>query len=468
VPGPARGAPSGRRRSRSGPRRDGASQHGQEGDQGRAENQRPTVHSETRVGLGDPGQADRGERREQDRHRDDHAGRRHANDPGPRHPQRKQLGAGKAERPQGREVGRLQVGLPGQRLPKDGKRRQPGEDAKRPQRLGLQPDRSLDPGGLYLLHFGDVDAAQARGAHLAQEGLAARGAVAQPDQQRCIARRWPDAVRLDERGRHVDAAKGRRCPDGRELPRRGHDPDDADSSQPGGSGVRVAHDELDDAAHPQAFTVGGGEIDNRLTGCAHVHHPAGDDLEPVQPETRPSPQVGDGHQLRRRRHPAGGQNGRRCRHIDACPLPDLGQRLHPGQPPRRVDVPRGPAGDQVVAVLRLDEPGVGRLSPPCPSGGCRPRQADQQRQAQPCPPPGPQLRAEPHPHRAHSVPASGRHPAAHCPRTAPRPGSKPAPPSPVVLTPPGHPPGRGRLILRRARQLAGHPLAGRGRPARKR
>src|SRR5256885_6334065 len=49
---------------------------------------------------------------------------------------------------QGGQIGRVQVGLPGQRLPHDGKGRQPGEDAQRPQRLGLQPDRSLDPGGL--------------------------------------------------------------------------------------------------------------------------------------------------------------------------------------------------------------------------------------------------------------------------------------------------------------------------------
>ena len=82
---------------------------------------------------------------------------------GPQYAQRDQLGAGKAERPQGGQIGRVQVGLPGQRLPHDGERRQPDENAKRPQRLGLQPDRSLDPGSLGLLHFGDIDAAQARG-----------------------------------------------------------------------------------------------------------------------------------------------------------------------------------------------------------------------------------------------------------------------------------------------------------------
>ena len=98
-------------------------------------------------------------------------------------PQREQLGAGKAKRPQGRQIGRVQVGLPGQRLPHDGKRRKPDENAKRPQRMRLQPDRPLDPGGLHLPHFGDVDAAQARGPHLADERLPACGAVAEPDQQ---------------------------------------------------------------------------------------------------------------------------------------------------------------------------------------------------------------------------------------------------------------------------------------------
>ena len=42
--------------------------------------------------------------------------------------------------------------------------------------------------GLYLLHFGDVDGAQARGGLVPQERLAVRGAVTEPDQQRRIAR----------------------------------------------------------------------------------------------------------------------------------------------------------------------------------------------------------------------------------------------------------------------------------------
>jgi len=132
--------------------------------------------------------------------------------------------------PQGGQIGRVQVGLPGQRLPHDSKRRQPGENTKRPQRLGLQPDRSLDPGGLHLLNERDVDPAQARGPHLAQERLAAQGAPVQPDQQRRIARRWPDVVRIDEGGHHVDAAEGRGGADRRELPRGGHDALDVNGS----------------------------------------------------------------------------------------------------------------------------------------------------------------------------------------------------------------------------------------------
>ena len=69
--------------------------------------------------------------------------------------------------------------------------------------------------------------------------------------------------------------------------------------------------------------------------------------------------------------------------------------------------PEEPAGDQVITVLRLDEPGIGRLGAPRASRGChrgRPRQADQQSQAQPRPPPGPHLRAKPHPDRAHNPP----------------------------------------------------------------
>jgi hypothetical protein len=104
--------------------------------------------------------------------------------PGPHYPQPKQLDAGKAKRPQGRQIGRVQVGLPRQRLPHDGKRRQPDKHTKRPQRLGLQPDRPLDPGGLHLLHLRDVDATQARGPHLPQKRLAARGAMAEPENNR--------------------------------------------------------------------------------------------------------------------------------------------------------------------------------------------------------------------------------------------------------------------------------------------
>jgi len=266
--------------------------------------------------------------------------------------------------------------------------------------------------------------------------------MAEPDQQPRIARRWPDAVRPDECGRHIHAARGRRSADGRELPRRGHDPHDANGGQPRAFGVRVTHDEPDDAAHPQALTVRGRKIDHRLTGRIQVHHPARDDLEPVQPKTRPPHQIGDGHQLRRRRHPARRQNGRRRRHIDAGPQRDLGQRLHLCQRPPWIDPSEEPAGDQVVTVLRLDEPRIGGLGTPRASRGRhsgRSHQANQKRQAQPCPPPGPQLRAEPHPDRAHNAPSFGRHPAAHCPRTAPRPGSRPAPPSPVVLPPPGPP-----------------------------
>jgi hypothetical protein len=90
----------------------------------------------------------------------------------------------KRKRPQGRQIGRVQVGLSRQRLPHDGKRRQPDEHTKRPQRLGLQLDRPLDPGGLHLLHLRDVDATQARGPHLPQKRLAARGAMAEPENNR--------------------------------------------------------------------------------------------------------------------------------------------------------------------------------------------------------------------------------------------------------------------------------------------
>ena len=285
----------------------------------------------------------------------------------------------------------------------------PDEDAQRPQRVGLQPDRPLDARRLHLLHFGDIDRAQTRGGLVPQERLAVRCAVAEPDQQRRIGRRWPDAVRPDERGRHVDAAKRRRRPDGRELPGRGHHPHDTNRGGPRVFGVRVARDEPDDAAHPQALAVGRGEVDHRLAGRVRVHHPAGDDLEPVESETRPPRQVGDGHQLRRQRHAAGRQNGRRRHHVHTGPLADLGQSLHLCQRPRRVDPPGGPAGDQVVTVLGLDEPGICRLGAPRASRGrrgSRSRQADQQRQAQPRPPPGPQLRAKPHPDRAHSAPPS--------------------------------------------------------------
>jgi hypothetical protein len=97
----------------------------------------------------------------------------------------------KPERPQGRQIRRVQVGLPGQRLPHNRERHQRDEHAQRPQRLGLQPDRPLDPGSLHLLHLRDVDATQARGPHLPHERRTACSAVAQPDQQRRIGRRWP-------------------------------------------------------------------------------------------------------------------------------------------------------------------------------------------------------------------------------------------------------------------------------------
>ena len=406
---------------RGSPRRDGAGQRRQEGGKDRAQNQRQRVHGESRVRLGDPGQADRGERREQDRRRDNHPGSSQPDDRRPGDPQGEQLRAGKAKRPQGRQIGRVQVGLPGQRLPHDGKRRKPDENAKRPQRMRLQPDRPLDPGGLHLLHFGDVDPAEARGPHLPDERLPACGAVAEPDQQRGIARRRPDAVRPDERGRHVDVAKRRRGADGRELPRGGHDAHDADGGGSRAAGARIAHDEPDDAAHPQALTVGGGKVHNRLAGRTQIHHPPGDDLEPVHPETRPCGQIGDGRQFRRRRHPSGRQNGRRRRHIDTGPLPDLGHRLHPRQRPARIDLPGEPAGDQVITVLCLHEPGIGRLGAPRASRSRRSdrsRQADHNSQTQPRPPPDPQLRAKPHPDRAHNPPAFEQHPAAHCARTA--------------------------------------------------
>ena len=166
--------------------------------------------------------------------------------------------------------------------------------------------------------------------------------------------------------------------------------------------------------------------------------------------------------------PAGRQNGRRCRHIDAGPLRDLGHRLHLRQRPPRIDVPRGAAGDQVVTVLRLHEPRIGRLGTPCTRRGRhgrRPRQADQQSQAQPRPPPGPQLRAEPHPDRAHTTPppANILQPIVSAPLRSREAGQHRHPR--WYLHHPGRPPERGRLSLRRARQLAGHPLTGRRRPA---
>jgi len=48
-------------------------------------------------------------------------------------PSEKQLRPGKAERPQGRKIGRVQVGLPCQRMPHNGKPRQPDEHPQRPQ-----------------------------------------------------------------------------------------------------------------------------------------------------------------------------------------------------------------------------------------------------------------------------------------------------------------------------------------------
>ena len=258
-------------------------------------------------------------------------------------PQREQLGAGKAERPQGGQIGRVQVGLPGQRLPHDGERRQPDENTTAPTAPGTPAGSTAGSRRSGSAAPRECrDATQARGPHLPQERLAARGAVAEPDQQRRIA---PAMAGCRSTGR--TRASRRRCqtPTRRRRPgtarERPRSPRCGRRRASGGLASGLPTMNLIDAAHPQVLTVGGGEVDHRLAGCAQVHHPAGDHLEPVQPETRPPHQVGDGHQFRRRRHPAGRQDGRRCRHIDAGPLRDLGHRLHPRQRPPRIDVPRG-------------------------------------------------------------------------------------------------------------------------------
>ena len=170
---------------------------------------------------------------------------------------------------------------------------------KRPQRLGLQPDRPLDPGGLHLLHVRDVDAAQARGAPLPQERLAVCGAVAEPDQQRRIA---PAMAGCRSTGR--TRASRTTLPKADEAPTAGNCPGEATiptmrtAASLGRLASGLADDEPDDAAHPQALTVGGGKSIIASPGARRFTIRPEMTLNRLSRKPRPPPQVGDGHQLR--------------------------------------------------------------------------------------------------------------------------------------------------------------------------
>jgi hypothetical protein len=209
--------PGARWRARRGPGGHDANKDRQQQDQAGAQEEREGIQGEPGVGLGDPGQPDGGEWRDQDGRRDRQQRGHRGDDHDPKHAQRRQLYPGHAERPKDWELRRLQVDLAGQRLPQYGQRSQRNQGAQHPQGLGLKADRSLDPGRLGLLHHGDIHAAKTRGGQVMEERVAVGRPAAQPDQQRGIRRRRGDAVGSNKRRGHVHATKVRRGADGREL-----------------------------------------------------------------------------------------------------------------------------------------------------------------------------------------------------------------------------------------------------------